>query len=290
MIPYLGCDAAREMLEAFVDGELPMADQVALESHLRWCATCGARVEDMRLIGVSIRLRAPVQDPTLDELPALAVIQSEVLTRIRAERDQSLPVRLREVFEDMHFLWPALGATAALVGCLIAATSVLQAARDDRPDSLAAMMETLAAPPLVANMAAVPLSAYYPVRLDDRILAPRALDHGPTLESIPEEEVAFALDAVVTREGRVADYELLQSERAGVLRHRNAARTEDVDALLDAVKRSRFEPAQSADGGAVTVRVVWVLARTTVKASIGADLVKRLNDRLTRLAPRPARS
>ena len=47
MIPYLGCDAAREMLEAFVDGELAMADQVLVESHLRWCRTCGARVEDI---------------------------------------------------------------------------------------------------------------------------------------------------------------------------------------------------------------------------------------------------
>ena len=56
MIPYLGCDAAREMLEAFVDGELAMADQVAVESHLRWCRTCGARVEDLRVIGASLRI------------------------------------------------------------------------------------------------------------------------------------------------------------------------------------------------------------------------------------------
>ena len=268
MIPYLGCGAARQLLEAFVDDELPMADQVALESHLRWCATCRARVEDMRLIGASIRQRAPVPDSSLEEARALAVIQSDVVARIGAERDQSLPVRLGEVFEDMRFLWPALGATAALLGCLMAATSVLQAARDDRPHSLAAKMEALFAPPLVQNMAVVPLSAYFPVRLDHTILAPRALDDGcPTFESIPEEEVAFALDAVVTRDGRVADYRLLQSERAGVLSRRNAARTDDVDALLDAVGRSRFEPAQSLDGGAVTVRVVWVVARTTVKAS-----------------------
>ena len=56
MIPYVGCEYAREHLDAFVDGELSVAEQVAVESHLRWCRTCAARVEDLQLIGASIRL------------------------------------------------------------------------------------------------------------------------------------------------------------------------------------------------------------------------------------------
>ena len=56
MIPYLDCRAAQELLEAFIDGELAVADQVALESHLRWCTVCAARVEDVQLIGVSLRV------------------------------------------------------------------------------------------------------------------------------------------------------------------------------------------------------------------------------------------
>ena len=56
MIPYLDCPAAQGMLEAFVDRELAVTDQVALESHLRWCRVCAARVEDLQLIGVSLRL------------------------------------------------------------------------------------------------------------------------------------------------------------------------------------------------------------------------------------------
>src|SRR4029450_4832543 len=51
MIPYLDCRAARLLLEAFVDGELSVHDQVALESDLRWCPVCGARVGDVRGIG-----------------------------------------------------------------------------------------------------------------------------------------------------------------------------------------------------------------------------------------------
>ena len=56
MIPYVGCEYAREHLDAFVDGELSVDEQVAVESHLRWCRTCAARVEDVQLIGDSIRL------------------------------------------------------------------------------------------------------------------------------------------------------------------------------------------------------------------------------------------
>ena len=95
MIPYLGCDAAREMLQAFVDGELPMAEQVALEAHLRWCETCRARVEDMRLDrrGAPPGCGGPGR-ACRGSRGALAAIQSDVLTRIRAERDQSLAVAL----------------------------------------------------------------------------------------------------------------------------------------------------------------------------------------------------
>ena len=56
MIEYLDCRASQTMLEAFVDGELAVEAQVALESHLRWCRVCAARVEDMQLIGASLRV------------------------------------------------------------------------------------------------------------------------------------------------------------------------------------------------------------------------------------------
>ena len=76
----------------------------------------------------------------------------------------------------------------------------------------------------------------------------------------------FALSAVVTREGRVANYEVLLSERASVRRHDAAVETGDVSSVVNAVKQSRFAPAQGLDGEPVAVNVVWVLARTTVKA------------------------
>jgi hypothetical protein len=293
MIRYLGCDAAREMLQPFVDLELPMAEQVELEAHLRWCDTCTARVEDLRLIGAALRVGAAVPPVHPEDGAVMASIQSEVLTRIRAERELSLPVRFREAFADMHFFWPALGATAALVGCLFAVTSVNRVVRAEYPDSMADRIATLASPGSDRN----------PLQLDSLMLAPRPLV-GPPLEWMPEEEAVFALSAVVTREGRVSDYELLHAVRESSNESQTASSHDEVTALLDAVKQSRFAPAQTPDG-AVAVNVVWLLARTTVKASIdpndrgllapltapgGGGVVKPLSGGLARPAPRPARS
>ena len=102
MIPYLGCEAARDMLEAFIDDELAMADQVAVESHLRWCRTCAARVEDMRLIGASVRVGTPRVALEAEEGRALATMQAAVLTRIRAERDQSFGDRKSTRLNSSH--------------------------------------------------------------------------------------------------------------------------------------------------------------------------------------------
>ena len=48
MTQYVGCDHARTLLEGLIDGELSMADQLAVESHLRWCETCALRVSQWR--------------------------------------------------------------------------------------------------------------------------------------------------------------------------------------------------------------------------------------------------
>ena len=115
MIPYLDCRAAQLLLEAFVDGELSVHDQVALESHLRWCRVCAARVEDMQVIGASLRVTSCAlrTDDAADE--SLASVESEVLTRIQTEREQAPWARLRSMCSDMRFFWPAVGASLALV-------------------------------------------------------------------------------------------------------------------------------------------------------------------------------
>jgi len=88
MVPYLGCEHAREMLQAFMDGELPVGEQVAMETHLRWCRTCAAHVEDLRLIGDSLRFGA-VTPTSADHHRELSALHAGVLSRVRAEHDQS---------------------------------------------------------------------------------------------------------------------------------------------------------------------------------------------------------
>jgi hypothetical protein len=264
MIPYLGCERARELLEGFVDGELAMADQVALESHLRWCRSCSNRVEDMRLIGASIRLGSPHQ-PVPEDARALSVVQSGVLARIRVEREQSFAVRVAAMFDDMRLLWPAVGATAALAACLVASLSVLQAATAENPESLAAMIDRLDRPSEPVLPPANPGSDQNPMRLDGWVSFPRAIDGMFALESMPEDDMAIALSAVVTREGRIATYDLLQSEVPATRRSR-ADDAKEVTAVLDAVKRSRFSPAEAA-GTKVAVNMVWLLVHTTARGS-----------------------
>jgi hypothetical protein len=116
------------------------------------------------------------------------------------------------------------------------------------------------------QMLANPGSDENPMRLDGGMTAPPRALNGAALDSIPGDEAVFALAAVVTREGRVANYEVLLSERASVRRHDAAVQTDDVSSVLNAVKQSRFAPAQGTDGAPVAVNMVWVLARTTVTA------------------------
>ena len=283
MIPYLGCQGARDMLEPFVDGELPMSEQVALEAHLRWCDTCRARVEDIRLIGSALRLGSDASAADYTDAAARATMYDEVVMRVEAERRQSLAHQWRELFTDMRYLWPAFGATAAVIICVCASTLVNQIVRTERPDSMAAMIEILANPGSDQN----------PLHLESGMLAPRPLDVSPALAAIPDEEAVYAVAAVVTREGRVSNYELLQWVREPLANPAGASESDEVTAVLDAVKHSRFEPAQTVDG-VVAVNMVWVLARTTVKASAKADEVDGGPVNVARSRPaaglRPARS
>jgi hypothetical protein len=255
MAAYLGCETARELLQAFVDGELSVDDQISVESHLRWCRTCSAHVEDLQVIGESIRLHAVTYHSENDSR-RLSALQAGVLSRVRAEHEQSFPMQVRALFQDLHLFWAGLGATAAVLLCLSAAVGVLHAATDERPDSLAGVIQSLANPGSDLN----------PMPLDGRMIAaPRALDDSPALDQFREDEAVFALAAVVTREGRVANYSVLISERDGA---RHDGHGGEVNLLLDKVAQARFAPAERGVARApVAVNMVWLLARTTVKGS-----------------------
>jgi hypothetical protein len=292
MTRCVGCETARERLDAFIDGELSVDDQVVVESHLRWCRTCACRVEDLHLIGSSLRLGAHVQQADDDEPRALADVQSDVLTRIRAEREQSLGVRLSEMFSDMRLFWPALGATTALAICMTGAFLVLQWSTEQRPESLAAMI-SLAQPGSEGNplrpddsvrSLADPMRQYVEEnRLSGGISIPRALDDGAMFEAIGDGEamerpgpdrVVYALSTIVSRDGRIANYQVL-SERGGGRGHRSSRQSDHLDAALaDAVRQSRFAPAQTPGGNKVAVNMVWLIISTTAVKPAAARVME----------------
>jgi len=259
MTQYVGCDHARQLLDGVVDGELPMADQLAVESHLRWCRTCALRVEDMRLIGSSLRMGSPTAIADGPQDLAVAAITEAVLMRVRAERDQSFPVRVREMCVDRRLLWPALGATVAVMLCVGVASSVLQASAAEQPESLAAMLSTLSDPGSERN----------PLRpADNGVSIPRipTLDDGGAMEfeeALPDDDEVYLVRTVVNRDGRVTNYELLLTGREGSTPARVRELAVQQQAVLDVIRQTRFTPAQTPLGQAVAVDVVWMIAKTT---------------------------
>ena len=84
-----------------------------------------------------------------------------VLLRVRAEREQAFTFRLREMFTDMRFMWPALGATIAVAICVGVAAGVLQASTADDPESLREIFPPLARPGTEQNhLRPAPASAF----------------------------------------------------------------------------------------------------------------------------------
>jgi hypothetical protein len=101
-----------------------------------------------------------------------------------------------------------------------------------------------------------------PMRLDahmapPRLWIPELYDDSPELAGIPQDDAVFAFATVVTREGRVAESELLLSQ---------GAPARDMRWMRDAFSNVRFAPAQ-AGGAPVAVNMVWLLARTTVRGT-----------------------
>jgi hypothetical protein len=257
MTRYIGCETAQELLDAFVDRELPVADQVMVEAHLRWCTTCSARVEDLSLIGAAVRMGSPVTRSAQVEDRVLTALQDQVLSRVSAEHDQSLGVRMRGLFDDMHLLWPALSACCAVLVCLAGASTVLHAANEEHPESLAALISAMS-----------DRSGQFPLLLDNTVVIPRAIDQGPLLD-LPDDDALVTLATVVSIEGRISDFALLQSEREMVpaFSDRRRRHQREMDDLMDQVKQARFEPAQALTGRKVAVNMVWMIVRTTVKGS-----------------------
>jgi Putative zinc-finger len=247
MMHVLPCEQVREDLTAYCDGELSIDEQVGIENHLQECIACRLEATSIAELGDALRVMAGSvpRDTTSDH----GRITASVLDRVRVERQFSIGAQVRDLFQDMHLVWAGLGASAAMAICIFASAGVLQAAsHNEKPESLAGIISTLANQGTNDN----------PLRLAGSMLAPRALLDTPMPTTA--EDVEWALSAVVTREGRIQNLEVLAAEQARALQ----VKPEVVLAMLNAASRARFEPAISG-GIPVAVNVVWLVTSTTVK-------------------------
>ena len=242
MMPRV-CRQMRRRLSAFHDGELPVGEQIALQAHLRECPACAAEVCEIEDLGDCLRAGALSVEVAPDEWQGLP---SMVVSRMKAEDAQSISGMTGRFFEDMHLVWAVLGATGATVACLALIFTIFYFGITS---------------PAGSNMNPMVMNA----RMDLPSAAPT--DAFPTTALLDQEDLALALDAVVTREGRIAKLEVIQqgSGRDGLSREERQA----VLALLDAISKARFEPARYAGSRVpVAVNMVWLYASLTVKAKM----------------------
>ena len=258
----LTCGAARRRLDAYHDKELSITDQIAVGSHLEWCDDCAAALDDLRQVRDVLRNSMPGRI-ALSNLSAEddLNLQATVVNRLKAEERLSFGVWVQDAFTDMHFVYAGLSAVAAALACVAITLSMMRVATNELPDSTAAMVRTFGTPGSNLN----------PISVSPRLRLPRALDEPVWVTPVVVDDSYFTLSAVVTREGRVGNLEVLNSN-GGRWIPNDRAEAKAVEDLIGVVSRARFEPASmvlepaSMAGLPVAVNMVWIVAHTTVRA------------------------
>ena len=233
----LSCAAARRRLQAYHDDELSVGQQIEVDAHLEACADCASALEELDLLRVTLRAATPGRVALTAE--EYVGFHESVVSRVGVEQRMSVSVRLRSMFEDMHFVYAGLGAAGATVSCIAIMLSMMNFA-------------ALTNPGFNQN----------PVVVDARMLMPRVLD-GYDTPNAPADDGAFTLSAVVTREGRLVNLELHpdgQAPKAG------SSEARAVQTMLGAMSQARFEPARVA-GLPIAVNMVWLVTHTTVRGT-----------------------
>lgn len=248
MMHDYSCADVRGRLEAFHDGELTISERIALQNHLGGCGACNIESNEVSSIGATLRDWASrVAD---DEPVERLHISSQVVERLRVEEQFSIRSQVMDWFQDMHLVWAGLGASVATLICVVGSASVLHAANQERPNSMARVISVLASPGSNDN----------PLRLNYEMSAPSAVMDAAI--EMSGEDVEYALSAVVSREGRVQGVELINYRPTN---------NPSVNAMLNEAYRMKFAPA-TARGDAVAVSMVWLVANTTVKGRSDVDI------------------
>jgi hypothetical protein len=246
----LTCAAVRRRIDAFVDGELSVAEQIAVSAHLDWCDRCAALSSDLRGIGATLRASAPGRTPAARPSPDESTwFNAMIVSRLKAEREASFTARVRVMFDDMRLVYVGLSATAAATVCLIMMIGMMRFATEHRPDSLAATLSVMAAPFECENSSKIP---------DALACRARWLERFQRANETAEQDAVFTLDAIVIHNGRLANLAVLRASRVDA-----SGQAEVVEELLDTVSRARA----TAPPTDVSPNILRVVARETVRAT-----------------------
>jgi len=195
MINQYPCPDVRERLEAFHDGELSIDERIEIQQHINECSGCSSAANELAELSSTLRGWAAVAG---EDQPVEALgIPAHVIERLKIEESFSLRAQITEWFQDMHLVWAGLGASVATAICIVGSASVLHAANQERPNSMARVISVLASPGSNDN----------PLRLNYDMEAPRAASDAAI--EMSGEDAEYALSAVVSREGRVQGVEMI---------------------------------------------------------------------------------
>jgi hypothetical protein len=178
---------------------------------------------------------------------------------VKVEHDASFGAWMHDVLEDVRMLYAGVGASLATTMCLMLILGMMRFATIERADSLAGILNFLATQGTNENPFVLPRALDAPFSSGELLVVAEDAAGGNHAEN----DGIAALSAVVTREGTVANLEILDGSDAAPGTPDSAdSRLEE---LRDAVSRARFEPATRM-GLPVAVNRVWLLAHTTVRA------------------------
>ena len=243
----LSCAATRRRLHVFHDGELAVGEQIAVSAHVEWCPRCARALAEVREIGAALQGALPGR-LTLSQEDA-AVFTGTVVNRLKAEDDASLLARMRVMFGDKRLGYAGLGATAATTVCVVIALAMIAFAPPERPDSLRAMMAVISTP---LDCEGFDFS-------DASGCRARWAERFQRANEWAEQDAVFALEIVVTPQGRLANLAGLRSGRG----HASADQAQIIDGLLDLVQQARLD--QPFEMRMPTA--IYLLEQTTVRAS-----------------------
>jgi hypothetical protein len=240
-------------LSAYHDGELTIEEQVAVEGHLRECAACREEARDLRALSSVIRAGVMATACPDADLDAFA---SNVVSRMKAERAGSFS----GLFDDLHLVWAALGATGATVACLAIVFTLFYFATRENPESIAAM---------IANISSPPGSNQNPVfHLDPLLQMPSAANTVFPEAEFNGEDSVFAVGATVTREGEVRYLNMLHGSD-GTGPSLSAKEQREVKEVLNTMAKARFLPARLGNNP-VAVNMIWLYAQVNVRGKVPA--------------------